>query len=233
MRVDWQRYIDGVLTPEEKVVADGLLRSDPSARRELEGLKEFKRALRESALREPVPMKRLNQALAVATGRGANPRTILRPALLAAGLLAATALAVVFALNYDPNPYDFPPMKRERFTSATAAHAWAEKETGLELLFVDLAPMGRTVGAHVNGASACFDFDVDGTLVHVQVARAKFSAKGCKTVPTDDGNVLIHEKSATVYLNCGEFGYVVYGSDAQTGVAIGKALLRNCPTDGS
>ena len=233
MRVDWQRYIDGVLTPEEMAVADGLLRSDPSARRELEGLKEFKRVLRESALREPVPTKRLNRALTLATGRGERQRPILRPALLAFGLLAASALAVLFALNYDSNPYDLPPTKHERFTSATAAHAWAEEETGIKLLFVDLAPMGRTVGAHTNGASACFDFDVDGELVHVQVTNAKFNTKGCKIVPTDDGNVLIHEKSDTVYLNCGESGYIVYGSDAQTGVAIGKALLRNCPTNGS
>jgi hypothetical protein len=100
-------------------------------------------------------------------------------------------------------------------------------------MLVDLAPIGKIVGAHTNGASACFDFDVDGQLVHVQIARAKFSANGCKTVPTDDGNILIHEKSATVYINCGEFGYIVYGGDAQTEVAIGKALLRNCPTNGS
>jgi hypothetical protein len=232
MRTDWQAYEDGVLTPMEKAAADELMRKDPSARRELEGLRALRKAVRAAALREPVPMKKLNLALAATTGGDRRQVGILRPALLVLALLAVIAFALFRLYAEIPTTYNDPVTKSERFTSQIAAQTWAHDVTGIEFDPFDLSPMGKIVGAHTVGASACFDFEIEGGLVHVAVANTHFGAKGCKTVPTDDGNIFLHEVSGTVYVNCGEFGYIISGGSAETGLAIGKFLLENCANGG-
>lgn len=63
MFIDWQAYEDGSLSSEERAQADMLLQTDRQARAELDGLRQFRSAIRQAGQAETVPTGTLNEML--------------------------------------------------------------------------------------------------------------------------------------------------------------------------
>lgn len=95
MRIDWQMYEDGLLSQQDLQAAEEALRSDPRARMELEGLRAFRRAVRDAALHVSVPQKRLERRLGDVVGRVAIPSVRIRLAIAAAAVCAVAVALVV------------------------------------------------------------------------------------------------------------------------------------------
>jgi len=187
--IDWQMYEDGLLEPEEMRRAEQALASDQGARKELQGLREFRKVVRTSALQEPVPLGRLRAILRAVIGRDRQPAWRLYAAL-AATAAAAAALAF-FAVGLFPNGAqpvvsrtEAEPVVYRSFESPQAAQRWAAGRSGLDLPTIELASIGQLQGVHCAEAWACYDFTVDGRLVHVYM-RAGGVVPGCAKIVRD------------------------------------------------
>ena len=174
MKIDWQAYEDGLLGPEERELAEKALRTDPSARKQLEGLRAFRAMLRNVALREPVPHRRLRTILRSVIGRS-------RPALRRYALVgAATVAAVVFAFLSFRAIYQ-PPVgeMRESFDTFAQAQTWASRQTGFVIPKIELASLGAFQSVHCSSGEACFDYLVNGHILHVAISRVKIDPTHC------------------------------------------------------
>ena len=97
MRIDWQMYEDGQLSPEEMQEANRMLEENESARHELEGLRKFRKQVRQAAMNEPVPEGRLTHFLnRVAGEQTSRPVRRWQTVAVAAAVLALGALAYFF-----------------------------------------------------------------------------------------------------------------------------------------
>ena len=208
MKIDWQMYEDGLLEPEEMRKAEEALASDEGARKELEGLREFRKMVRSSALREPVPHGRLRAILRTVIGHDR------RPAWRLYGALAATAAVVAalafFAIGLLPSKVDAPEYRS--FESPQAAQIWASNLSGLNLPAIELASMGRIQGVHCAEAWACYDFTVDGQLVHVYM-RAGAVASGCDTLVRDGRTYYLTPGSETIFFSQSGLTFTVHCGD--------------------
>lgn len=174
MRIDWQMYEDGLLSPEEMKEAESMLKNDDGARQELEGLRSFRRMIRQAGMREPVPFRRLRHMLRDIVGRSAS-WSGRRVAVI--GSLAAAVLVLAFvAWQNGPLAGGV-----KRFASVERAVQWATPVSGLDLPTFELGDAAQFEGVHCGKEWACFDYIVNGETVHVYI-KVKSERGACRIV---------------------------------------------------
>ena len=166
MRIDWQMYDDGLLSPEEMKEAESMLKKDDGARRELEGLRSFRRMIRQAGMREPVPFGRLQRILREIVGRSASWSG--RQLAVFGSVAAAVLLLALFAWQNGPLGGRSDGEVRH-FASVERAVQWATPVSGLDLPTFDLGEVAEFDGVHCGKEWACFDYIVDGETVHVYI----------------------------------------------------------------
>lgn len=98
---DWQAYEDGSLSNEERAQAEMILQTDRQARAELDGLREFREAIKRAGQSEAVPQKTLDEMLKRTASTHSRPsRTLFLPIGL------AVAAAVILGLVVGPKLLD-------------------------------------------------------------------------------------------------------------------------------
>ena len=182
---DWQAYLDGSLSEQDKAAADARLAADAAARAELDGLKEFTSKLRDSALAEAVPVDRLQAGMRSALRPTGVFGTNVRPGVAAA--MAACLVLVALAVNFaavlkNPIPvgngtssggYPGPiaiDLRKSAFVGALdgsdpkTAAAWATKTVHYNVPPVDLQSVGATMTkTECGGCWIAYHFDYEGS----------------------------------------------------------------------
>jgi hypothetical protein len=222
--MDWQSYEDGSMSEEQRKAADELLRTSEEARRELAGLQSFRKAVRQAALQERPPMDRLAAGLKQVTQQ-APPRRVSWNAVRGFGLAAAAclALAAVFIFQnqasapqppvavaeeaFDPSPT--PALAQVQVRSAAQAAAFLREESGLKVPTVSLAGMASPEGAAYGKGWCCYDFKVDGQVVHIYI-RPKDGSLGGK--PAFDHKGMPMFRQGGIGWNCSGWTYFVSGA---------------------
>ena len=209
MKIDWQMYEEGLLEPDQMRKAEQALASNEGARKELEGLREFRKMVRGSALRETVPHGRLREILRSAIGRDRRPAWRLYAALAATAAVAVALAFFAFGLLQT----DAKPVAYRSFESPQAAQSWASDRTGLNLPPIELASIGRIQGVHSTESWACYDFTVDDRLVHVHMEAGRIEA-GCAKIYRDGRAYYLPPRPETIcFLNNGVIFTVHCGDD--------------------
>ncbi len=221
MRIDWQMYEDGQLGPEEMREADDALRFDSGARKELEGLRSFRKSVREAALRERVPQRSLERRLDMVVGQTARPSGRVR---LAYGAAAVCALTFAFlALNRFVLTDDTVEV-REQFDDVGAAADWASDRSHIEIPDIQKLAVGQFGSVHAASGWACFDYAVDGETVHVLVSQGVARKTGCHSVSTKAGVVYVQVGSSNVRLNLRGLLFVVMGTNLDRNISVAESL---------
>ncbi len=175
MKIDWQMYEDGLLEPEDMRKAEEALANDEGARKELDGLRAFRKMVRASALREPVPHGKLRSILRDVIGRQPAWR------LYGAVAVAAASMAWLASVVLGPVPGGPSDEVYQSFKSPQAAQTWASNRSGLNLPAIQLTSIGQVQGVHSAPEWACFDFMAGDQLVHIFM-QAGDPPTGCETV---------------------------------------------------
>lgn len=184
MKIDWQKYDSGELSPEETRIADEALRTDESARKELEGLRSFRNMVRGAALSEPVPHNRLRQILKQVVGKR-ETYVWRRSATLVTIAAGAAALAfIAYSLINNDND-QLGEEERRSFNDELVARTWAVEKSGVELPSLQLASLGKFDSVHCGVGWACFDYIVDEQIVHVYIKKNN-RRKMCEIVQKGD-----------------------------------------------
>lgn len=158
--IDWQAYLDGSLSPEEKARADAALQESEAARRELDGLRSFVASVKEASLSERVPFDRL-EAMIPAAKRTWNWRWA------GAGLAAAAVLTIAFfAAN---RPKSFVTRDIIETTDPVVAANWVQPMMPFKVPAIDLGPNRPLFRLHHGTDSCCFDYMVNSEVYHVNV----------------------------------------------------------------
>ena len=178
MRIDWQKYEDGQLSPEEMKEAESMLKKDVGARQELEGLRSFRRMVRQAGMRESVPHSRLLRILRAIVGR--SPSWSGRRAVAIGAVAAAVVVLAFFAWKNGPFASGV-----KRFASVERAVQYATPISRLDLPTFDLGDVADFEGVHCGEEWACFDYVVDGQTVHVYIRV--YSEKGACQVFASGG----------------------------------------------
>lgn len=221
---DWQSYEDGSMTPEERAAADQLLKTSEEARRELAGLQSFRRAVRQAALQERPPMDRLTAGLKQIT-QDSPPKRIGWRSVRGIGLAAAAcaAIAGAFLIQSRPvsapqeanvvaeayNPAPTPALAQVQVRSASQLAAFLREESGMNVPAVTLAGMASPEGAAYGKGWCCYDFKVDGRVVHIYI-RPKDSAMGGR--PAFDHKGMPMYRQGGIGWNCSGWTYFVSGA---------------------
>lgn len=195
MKIDWQMYEEGELGPEAMRQAEEALRTDPMAKKELDGLRAFRRNVREAALSVTVPQKRLEKRLGEVVGRVELPKWRVRLSL-AAAVVCAVVLALI-AVDRLSQPNSLIEERRE-FQTAGEAVEWASEQSMIPMPMIESAKFGPLDSVHAGRGWACFDYVVSHQIVHVKVSKGAVGKAGCSVVPTDDGELFVHTKTSAV-----------------------------------
>jgi hypothetical protein len=222
MRIDWQMYEDGEFGPEAKRLAEKALSEDPSARAELEGLRAFKRSVREAAMAEPVPVRSMEEKLGEIVGRRQSSRWQVRVA-------AAVIAVVVIGLGYaavSAVMWSNPAIEqRAEFDSLVTAIDWSSDRSKLAVPPFAEEGVGTFTSVHSAQGWACFDFLVKGKSTHVTVSRRKaFRTYGPTTLAASDKAFIINDAGLARFSAKG-LVFVVDSGDADTNVMVSRAIL--------
>ena len=180
MRIDWQMYEDGVLSPEEMKEAESMLKNDDGARRELEGLRSFRRMIRQAGMREQVPFGRLQRILREIVGRTSWSG---RRAAVSGSVAAAVLVLAFFAWKNGPLGGEGAGDVKH-FASVEGAVQYATPVSGLDLPTFELGEVAEFEGVHCGKEWACFDYIVDGKSVHVYI-QIKSEKGDCRIFDRD------------------------------------------------
>lgn len=206
MNIDWQKYADGLLDPAEMRKADEILRTDDRARKELEGLRSFRKMVRVAALSEPVPHSRLRQILKSVIGKSQS--AVWRRTAAFATLGVGAAAMAFLAFNFFSGQTDPGAEVRKTFTSETKAQKWASGVSGVELPTLQLSSLGSFDSVHCSTGWACFDYYFEGYLIHIYMKMDNV-AEGCEVVQRGeqtffvDDAISFDEKGLTVSVQGG------------------------------
>ena len=158
---NWQAYDDGTMGSVERVEADRDLADNRTAQSELAGLRAFRRAIRESALSESVPIRRLQGAYEQILAIRNREHVVRRRRLTGYGAMAATAaLAAVLYFGpflRDPLRLDTTPELDSLVSSDPAAASnWIRSKASLAAPVVSLQGLATFEGASFGDGWACY-----------------------------------------------------------------------------
>ena len=227
MKIDWQRFDDGLLGPEERDRAIAALTSDPAAKRELEGLRSFKAAVRESALSEPVPIANLEARLRqIVLAPSAVPKRppIRLPLIAAAAAIAILLVAAIVVWMPEGNSVSEDTV---RVSSESEARQIAANRSGMSVPPIDIGSIGKIQGVHAGKLWACYDYNVDGQVIHLGIDAAHCNTDGLEEVETTNGTVFIDDLNKTVHFSKGNLYFAVYGADQDARIAVAERALKS------
>ncbi|MCW5944142.1 MAG: hypothetical protein KIS66_18090 [Fimbriimonadaceae bacterium] len=182
-QMDWQAYLDGSLPADLRVEADRLLREDPSARRELEGLRGFIASTRRAVVAEPVPTANLRRALRKAS----HPCWVPAVRWSFAGALAVAAIAAVWsAALFDPIRLDRTPVEATFATmSPVAASQWVGQQARIPAPVLRLPCGARFDQARHGREWAALAFRHEGEAFELLMSRCSKPFDGAKVMTRD------------------------------------------------
>ena len=223
MRIDWQMYEDGQLRPEERRAADEALRADPSAKRELDGLRSLRRKVRDAALREKVPVKRLERRLSRVFASHRPSPWRMRAVNASAAVFAV--LLAFFGAEWFARPDTLVEERRE-FQSMSEATKWASDESRISVPMIQANSIGPLESVHAGRGWACFDYVYQNTVVHVKVSKGVPTKSGCNSVTTEGGELLVHSASGKVAFSRDGYAFTVDGAGPEKNLSVARILLR-------
>lgn len=168
MRIDWQAYLDGSMNPDEMEAAESELRSNPAARRELEGLRSFVQTLGACGQAEHVPIERLSAKIPTRTQNRVSTRLspIWGVGFLGTAVAALVAFWVVRSQSIPFESLDFTTNQPE------LAARWAAAKLDRPLPAFDMGKDALLFYVHQGPGKCCFDYEVGGKTYHVNVKPA-------------------------------------------------------------
>lgn len=182
MKVDWQAYLDGSLSVEDRAAADQMLASDPDSRAELDGLRSFVDQIRVQGRAEVVPTITAAELL--------NRPKINRTSPLARLAVAAACLALAFFLinNVLLDP-DRP--NRKWWASgwlatndATNARTWLRTKVDQFMPDVDSPDGAKLKGACFGDDWACLVYEKSGDQYRLYASQDSERFINAEEVPT-------------------------------------------------
>jgi hypothetical protein len=162
-KIDWQAYRDGSLSQEDVDFAETQLLTDPTARRELDGLSKFVGAVKASGKSMDIPLSRLEKLIPGPKERSPN-RWVW-------GALAAAALIpVAFLLR--PTSEDSAGEFGLTTKDPVAAAQWLQPKFAFHVPALSLGPDAPLEFVHHGGnSSCCLDYAFRGNVYHVNLLR--------------------------------------------------------------
>lgn len=208
--MDWQAYLDGTLDPETRAEAERRLLKDPTARRELEGLRAFVVATRGAMVAEPVPIGNLRRALRKASQPPWLPAT--RWAF--AGVAITVALAAIWTqAMMDPIRLDRTPVEGTFATmSPVAASQWVGQQARIPAPVLRLPCGARFDEARYGREWAALAFEHDGVMFELLMSRCAKPFDGARVL-TRDGREFYVGKG--IGWKQGRFAYYLRGGSAE------------------
>jgi hypothetical protein len=211
MKIDWQDYEDGMMSPDERMEADRLLAESEEARAELEGLRAFRTAVRRACLAEPVPSARLRRSLSRSVGSRPSRRWAF-PASLAAAACCAAAAWIALSPSQDQPAFSAassPMVAQVAARSPVEAQGFLSERCGMAMPKVTLAGYGRLEGATAGRDWGCYDFQVQDRKVHIYVRRDDGRLSGRPSL-VHNGMPMFEREG--VGWNCSGWTYYVIGA---------------------
>jgi hypothetical protein len=218
MMIDWQAYLDGSLESEDRRLADEVLKNDPKARRELDGLELFVQTVRVQALQEEIPYDRLAKLIpetAVKQKRGWWMKFEF------AGLAACLALAMFFVA---PGLFSRP--VSELITNDPVfASRWASEKQALNVPVLDLGQDAPMMRVHEGKGRCCFDYEIDGKTYHLNVRpKGTMEPRPGETITLASGQTATHGTS--VRWTQGKYDLSLSGPDEKVEIDLANRASR-------
>lgn len=212
MRIDWQAYMDGSLSADEKAFADRMLAEQPEAKHELASLQAFRRQVRDAGRKEAVPHARLNAMLAAT-----RPKPIRWQRVTFATAAAATLLlAGWFAFTRIPITAETSDPVQIQQIALEAGGAWVPRLnlTGMATLRgVEAAPGWTAVRIDSSAGAFRLEAHVDGAC-----------HRGLATVQAH--GVAFYEDETALGWRCPQSYYVLTGGTKEERWRIAERICR-------
>ena len=224
MRTDWQAYDAGSMGVEERRSAEELLRTDLRARKELEGLRSFQKAVRSAALKESVPLKRLEAALTGIVARQKLPAWRVR----LVGVLAVACSLALAGIAYKNWPQPSAALEQtHEFSEFAQARVWAQEVSGVSIPPVGLGSEGALFSVHANKGWACFDYKVNNQYVHVRVSNVGEDLSCTPEDKLEDG-VFVGDRSSNAHFDYAGLTVGIKSPRKALSVALAKKVMAAC-----
>jgi hypothetical protein len=229
---DWGAYLDGCMGEGERSELERRLSECDKTRKDFEGFKEFRAALREAALNQGVPSRRLEDALVRATTE--PRRSWLRAALLPA--FGAAILLVAYwgwsTAIYDPMRLNTTPIVATLRTSSPAEAArWAGQALGFEPPALSLGGKANLVSAQRGQSWGCFDYVMNGQRFYLYFCCDDAPFEGAKTESWRGENVYLGK--GVGWKRGGMVFYLKGGDEASRRRLAEAALSEMRPAEGA
>lgn len=227
MRIDWQAYLDGSLESAQKEIAEQLLRDDPVARHELNGLKSFTSAIQSVGLSETVPIERLEATLSKVVVPVSS-----RPNWHIAVAASVALLAVIFAVyriiprsSEEVIEQNLPPEFRRAFAKIEDAQVWANASSGINAKMPSLASSAKFQSVHGAKNRVCYDFWIDNHEIHIRIIPLTKEPSNCYKIHVAGG--LIYAQSTGMNASFMRDGmvYTVYGTTKGESIRLAEAAI--------
>lgn len=218
MNVDWQSYLDGSLEGEGLRQTEALLAEDARARAELEALKQLRVAIRQAALKEPVPLDSLRHALSRVTATPKEARPAPRPWFQWSLAAAAAILVLVMALSWfrpsgSPFGSDLVAVNGQNISDPAFARDWLRQNASLgPVPMVNLAGLADLGHCCYGSGWACYEFMVEGKEYKL-VIRERTERPPGQMKLVDGVQFFVDEG---ICWSCPNFTYQVLGGDEDT-----------------
>ncbi len=181
--IDWQAYLDGSLSQEERAAAEVQLATDPAARAELDGLRAFIALVRKAGRSQHVPIDRLRARLS-AVARPSRVHWIQRSAV--AVVAAAVLVFAFFYARVDPDRLN-QTATQASFATANplAAAEWLRKHGQKMAPVIDLGTTAVVQTTSFGQDWGCYEFLVDGVpyRIYMTTKEASFTQRPQKVLP--------------------------------------------------
>lgn len=217
MRIDWQAFLDGSMDASERAHVEKLLKTDPAAKRELDGLVALRDTVRTAGVSVPVPLERLSAGL-----KRIAPQPVRRPwrFIAAACLVVGSGLVVRTMVARSIQPTE---SQQGEAVYAVVYNGLDASESMNEMKRFILVnsgisnhvPLLKSVGTlkivHCGRGWACYDYKGLGSTVHMYVSRPTESLRNCETRSVEGGEISILESIKATSFDLGGLRYTFSG----------------------
>lgn len=167
---DWQAYLDGGLSPDERAGADSLLKSEEWARRELDGLNTLRAALKQASLHQTPDSGRAERVLS-GLSRSAPSRARWVFGFAVTVLVIIGAFLGWRAYTFDPFRLDLTAAREiVPMSSPQVAAQWVRTRTSFPAPTLPLGGRARIVGSRYGDGWACYDYEIDGVTYYLYMS---------------------------------------------------------------